>query len=98
MIIASKMHLLILGHIRILNWLLVIMPNRGTKFFANTRCAIWDKLKISAYLQFNLFLLLFMDLTALFGIIHESYCTIQLTFTFIYSTFNKKFSISAKYK
>ena len=39
-----------------------------------------------------------MDLTALFGIIHESYCTIQLTFTFIYSTFNKKFSISAKYK
>ena len=39
-----------------------------------------------------------MDFTALFGIIHESYCTIQLTFTFIYSTFSKKFSISAKYK
>ena len=38
MMITSKMHLLILGHIRILNWLVVIMPNGGTKFFANTRC------------------------------------------------------------
>jgi len=72
MMIASKMHLLILGHIRIINWLVVIMPNGGTKFFANTRCAIWDKLKISAYLRFNLFLLLFMDFTALFDTIHES--------------------------
>ena len=39
-----------------------------------------------------------MNFTALFGIIHKSYYTIQLTFTFIYSTFSKKFSISAKYK
>ena len=37
-----------------------------------------------------------MGLTALFGIIHESHYTIQLIFTFIYSTFSKKFSISIK--
>ena len=30
-----------------------------------------------------------MGLTVLFGIIHESYCTIRLT-TFIYSIFSKK--------
>ena len=45
---------------------------------------------------FNLFLLLFMGLTALFCTIYGSRCTIQLTFTFIYSTFSKKFLISAK--
>ena len=37
-------------------------------------------------LLFSLFLLLFMSLTVLF----------QLTFTFIYSIFSKKFSILAK--
>ena len=47
-------------------------------------------------LLFSLFLLLFIGPITLFGTIHESHCTIQLTFTFIYSTFNKKFSISAK--
>ena len=48
-----------------------------------------------------------MSLTTLFDTIHEFHCTIstsfyiylqyfQLAFTFIYSIFNKKFSISAK--
>jgi len=37
-----------------------------------------------------------MGPTALFDTINEFCCTIQLTFIFIYSTFNKKFSISAK--
>ena len=46
--------------------------------------------------NFSLFLLLFMGLITLFDTIHGSHCIIQLTFTFIYSTFNKKFSVSAK--
>ena len=37
-----------------------------------------------------------MGPTTLFGIIYKSYCIIQLTFTFIYSAFSKKFSISTK--
>ena len=37
-----------------------------------------------------------MSPTALFDTIYVSYCTIQLTFTFIYSTFSKKISISIK--
>ena len=49
-------------------------------------CVFGFKLKSQFILLFNLFLLLFMDLTVLF----------QLTFTFIYNTFNKKFSVSAK--
>ena len=46
-----------------------------------------SKLKNQLILLFSLFLLLFMSHTVLF----------QLIFTFIYSTFSKKFSISAKY-
>ena len=49
-------------------------------------CVFGFKLKSQFILLFNLFLLLFIDLTVLF----------QLIFTFIYNTFNKKFSISAK--
>ena len=46
---------------------------------------------------FNLFLLLFMSLTALFDIIHESHYTIQLIFQlFFFYTFSKKFSVSTK--
>ena len=57
------------------------------------------KLKSQLILLFNSFFLLFMGPTALFCIIHRSYCTIslfQLIFTFIYSTFSKKISISIK--
>ena len=47
-------------------------------------------------LLFSLFLLLFMGSIALFDTIHGSHCTISASFGFIYSTFNKKFSISTK--
>ena len=50
------------------------------------KASVWKMLKILAYLQFQL----------IFTIIYGSYCIIQLTFTFIYSTFNKKFSVSIK--
>ena len=52
--------------------------------------------KFQLICNFSLFLLLFMDLTTLFSTINRFHCTIQLTFTFIYSTFNKKFSVSVK--
>ena len=42
------------------------------------------------------FLQLLIALTALFGIIHESYHIISTNFTFVYRTFSKKFSISIK--
>ena len=50
------------------------------------KCAFGLRWKIKIILLFSLFLLLFMGLTVLF----------QLTFTFIYSTFSNKFSVSAK--
>ena len=40
---------------------------------------VWENLQILAYLQFQL----------IFSIIHGSHYTIKLTFTFIYSIFNK---------
>ena len=70
---------------------------------------IWDVMQAPAYLNLNFFfLVLFMSLIAFFGTIHESHYTIQLVFLFfslslsvslslsLYSTFNKKFSVSAK--
>ena len=53
-----------------------------------------EKLKLFYYLTY--FLLLFMDLNALFGTIYEFYCISSTNFTFIYSIFNNKFLISAK--
>ena len=50
------------------------------------KCAFGYQLKNQLILLFSLFLLLFICLTILF----------HLTFTFIYSTFSKKFSVSAK--
>ena len=43
-------------------------------------CAFSIGLKNQLLLQFNLFLLLFIGPVVLFGIIHESYCTIFATF------------------
>ena len=71
---------------------------------------IWDVMQAPAYLNFKFFffLVLFMSLIAFFGTIHESHYTSQLVFLFfslslsvslslsLYSTFNKKFSVSAK--
>ena len=54
------------------------------------------KWKIKIILLYNLFLLLFINLTVFFGIIYGSIVLFQLTFTFIYSTFNNKFLVSAK--
>ena len=36
------------------------------------------------------------DLTALFNIIHDPTILFHLTFSFIYNSFNDKFSVSAK--
>ena len=47
-------------------------------------------------LLFSLFLLLFMDPTVLFILFMGSIVLFQLIFTFIYSTFSKKFSVSVK--
>ena len=60
------------------------------------KCVFGSRLKSQLILLFNLFLLLFMGPIALFGTIHGFTVLFQLTFTFIYSTFNKKFSVSAK--
>ena len=57
-----------------------------------------SSLKTQLILLFSLFLLLFMGLTALFGTIYESHCTISANFTFIYSIFSKKFSVPVKNK
>ena len=47
---------------------------------------VWQKLFLPLILLFNLFLLLFMGPTALFGTIHGSHCIIATN----YSTFSKK--------
>ena len=81
------------------------MSGRDMKFYSNVLTpnnhlthlvCIWQKLKSQFILLFNLFLLLLIDPAALFGTIHGSHCTIQLTYTFIYSTFSKKFSVLTK--
>ena len=59
-------------------------------------CAFGLGCKIKIILLFSLFFLLFMGPTTFFGIIHGSTLLFQLTFTFIYSTFNNKFSVSTK--
>ena len=60
------------------------------------RCAFGLEWKIKIILLFSLFLLLFTSLTTFFGIIHGSTVLFQLTFSFIYRTFNNKFSVSGK--
>ena len=56
----------------------------------NPKCAFGSKLKNQFILLFSLFLLLFMDLTALFGIIHGSHCTISAIFYFYLQYFQQK--------
>ena len=56
---------------------------------SRSRLHIWQHLLCQLILLFNLFLLLFMGLTALFSTIYRSYVLFQLTFTFIYN-FQKK--------
>ena len=60
-----------------------------------SECAFGNRLKIKIILLFNLFLLLFMNPTALFGTINGLHCIISTNF-YIYSTFSNKFLISTK--
>ena len=62
----------------------------------SSTCAFGSKFKSQLILLFSLFLLLFMGLIALFGTIYGPTILFQLTFPFIYSIFNKKFSVLAK--
>ena len=56
-----------------------------------TSLLTWLSVCLALNSKANLFLVLFMDSTTLFGIIHGLQCTISITFTLIYNTFNKKF-------
>ena len=60
------------------------------------QCAFSSKLKSQLILLFNLFLLLFIGHTALFGTIHWSHCTIAINFNFYLQYFQqkKKFSFN----
>ena len=70
--------------------------NKISRFQTDQKCGFGSKLKVSLFYYSTYFcyyswvilhfLVLFMGLTVLF----------QLTFTFIYSTFSKKFSVLAK--
>jgi len=53
-------------------------------------------LKKSAYFTIQLIFLLFIGPNTLFGIFMGLTALFQLTFTFIYNTFSKNFSVSAK--
>ena len=53
-------------------------------------------LKSQFFLLFSLFLLLFMDLIVLLVLFMGPTILFQLPFSFIYSTFNKKFLVSTK--
>ena len=59
-------------------------------------CVFGLRLKIKIIKLINLFILLFMGSTVFFGIIHGLTILFQITFTFIYSTFNNNFSILLK--
>ena len=59
-------------------------------------CAFGSKLKSQVILLFSLFLLLFMISLHFLVLFMDLIILFQLTFTFIYTTFNKKFSVSAK--
>ena len=59
-------------------------------------CAFSSSLKNQLILLFSLFLLLFMTPFYFLILFMGSTVLFQLTFTFIYNTFSKNFSISAK--
>ena len=58
--------------------------------------SVWIPMKKKIISLFSLFLLLFIGSTALFDTIYSPTVLFHLTFTFIYSIFNNKFSVSAK--
>ena len=62
----------------------------------NPKCTFGSKLKCEFILLFSLFLLLFMSPVHFLVLFMGLTILFQLTFTFIYNTFSKKFLISAK--
>ena len=58
--------------------------------FFNTLCVFGSRLKNQLILPFNLFLLLFMGPTTIFGIIHGSHCTISANFYLYLQYFQQK--------
>ena len=62
----------------------------------NNKCVFGLGGKIKIILLFSLFLLLLMSLIILFDTIHNITILFQLTFTFIYNTFNNNFLILVK--
>ena len=65
-------------------------------FQMNTQVVFTISLKSQFFLLFSLFLLLFMDLLHFLILFMGFTVLFQLLFSFIYSTFSKKFSISVK--
>ena len=67
------------------------------KLFPNEHLGcVYHQLKKLVFLLFSLFLLLFMDLLHFLILFLDFTILFQLSFSFNYSTFNKKFSISVK--
>ena len=62
----------------------------------NPKCVFGSKLKCELILLFSLFLLLFMGPLHFLVLFMGFTILFQLTFTFIYNTFSKKFLISTK--
>ena len=60
------------------------------------KCAFGIDLKSQFFLLFSLFLLLFMVLLYFLVLFISHIVLFQLSFNFIYSTFNKKFLVLAK--
>ena len=60
----------------------LLSQKKKKKKYRQIKCSFGTKLKSHFILLFNLFLLLFMGLTALFYIIHKSHCTISANFYF----------------
>ena len=60
------------------------------------KCAFGSRLKNQLILLFSLFLLLYMCLTALFGTIYRSYCTISANFYLYLQYFQQKISSFSK--
>ena len=80
-----------------LTWL-VLSSKRSkvnSKIYETTKCAFGSKLKGQFILLFSLFFLLFIRPLYFLVLFMGHTVLFQLTFTFIYSTFSKKFSVSS---
>ena len=64
--------------------------HKAIHFYVSLALRMFGKLKDQVILLFNLFLLLFMGLTALFSTIHKSYYTILVNFYIYLQYFHQK--------